>query len=199
MNPKPLTIPADAEAVKAQVLSRWIGPGDVCRRLERRMAEWVGVSHAQVFGSGTAALSVAFKNLPGSVFCVPYLDGCPTFERAAKWGGGMVTYPPGPLDVSIYPDSSGLVVDYARCLPMPYSAILHGMFGVFSFGALKDVTGGIGGCLVSRRPFRTFDMEFISPLSDINAALIMNQLDRYDGHATHRLVADDVVWEAPSV
>ena len=112
----------------------------------------------------------------------------------------MRASPTGRLSLTVYPEQGGDIEDYARHLP-PYGKVkLKGHYGVFSFGALKDVTGGTGGCLVSNElfPAEAETWKVLSPLSDINAALILSQLARYDGHHTLRAVADGKTWVPPA-
>ena len=199
MKPRPLITHMDICAVEAQMESLWIGRGKRVAELEARMAAWVGVKYSVAFGSGTAALTVALLNDRRHIYVsVPDLPGCDALHVAVRAAGkreGSLS----DLRITIYPERGDQIEDFARHLPREGETRLIGRFGVFSFGALKDVTGGIGGCLVSHDPiYRADQWKLLSPLSDINAALILSQLDRYEGHTRTRLVADGKTWESPA-
>lgn len=194
---RPLITTADKIAVNSQLSTMWIGRGRRVLELEQRMAAWVGVKHAVAFGSGTAALTVALLNTTSPVVNIPTLAGCDALNIAARAARmGVVQY--SDTRVTVYPERGASIEDFARHLPCERETRLIGRFGVFSFGALKDVTGGIGGCLVSYDPIDAGDWRALSPLSDINAALILSQLDRYAGHTRLRQVADGKTWESPA-
>ena len=195
MTPRPLITMQDRIAVNNQLASMWLGRGRRVLELEQRMAAWVGAKYAVAFGSGTAALTVALENTPRAVVTVPQID-CPALHAAVRMAG--MREGPSSASIAIYPERGDFIEDFARHLPKEGETRLIGRFGVFSFGALKDVTGGIGGCLVSHDPFKVGDWRMLSPLSDINAALIISQLDRYEGHTRLREVAGGKVWESPA-
>lgn len=198
MTPRPLITHMDICAVEAQMESLWIGRGKRVAELEVRMAAWVGVKHAVAFGSGTAALTVALRNEKRiRRVRVPHLEGCDALHAAVR-AADLMEGDQSDLHITIYPERGDQIEDFARHLPREGETRLIGRFGVFSFGALKDVTGGIGGCLVAHDPIVAGDWKLLSPLSDINAALILSQLDRYDGHTRTRLVADGKTWESPA-
>lgn len=194
MKPRPLTTAADRRAVDDQLSSMWIGRGRRVLELEQRMAAWVGAKYAVAFGSGTAALTVALENTNRVVVDVPQID-CEALHAAARMAGMVEGI--SSASIVVYPERGDCIEDFARHLPREGEVRLAGRFGVFSFGALKDVTGGIGGCLVAHEPFKVRDWPLLSPLSDINAALILSQLDRYAGHTRLRQVADGKTWESP--
>ena len=160
------------------------------------MAAWVGAAHAVALGSGTAALTVAMLLCHRPIVRLP--DGaCEALHAAARMAK-LSEHPATSFHVTVYPERGDWIEDFARHLPREGATRLIGRFGVFSFGALKDVTGGLGGCLVSHTPIDAGDWPRISPLSDINAALILSQLDRYDGHRKLRTVAEGKLWRAPA-
>jgi dTDP-4-amino-4,6-dideoxygalactose transaminase len=196
MKPRPLIDALDILAVRKQLYSKWLGRGVRVAELEHRMAAWVGVRNAVAFGSGTTALTVALLNVGARAVRVPVID-CPALYIAADAAGCAVSSEADEA-IAVYPTRGVTIEDFARHLPCENEVRLRGRFGVFSFGALKDVTGGIGGCLVSDSPFSVWDWRELSPLSDMNAALILSQLDRYRGHTRLREVADGKVWESPS-
>ena len=185
----------DVQAVMAQMRSQWVGRGARVRQLERRMAAWVGAAHAVAFGSGTAALTVAMLLRRRPIVSLPE-GACEALHAAARIAK-LHEHPDTSFRVTVYPERGDQIEDFARHLPREGETRLIGRFGVFSFGALKDVTGGLGGCLVSHSPIDAGDWPRLSPLSDINAALILSQLDRYDGHRELRTVADGKLWRAP--
>lgn len=164
------------------------------RELELEMAHWVGATHALALGSGTAALALAIRSLKAETVCCIHPTTCEAIDVAIKAAGAKRGGLQSDARITIYPFRGGDIEDFAKNLPRRKTVILDGKYGVFSFGALKDVTGGIGGCLVSNSPINPDGMDKLSPLSDINAALILNQLRRYQGHAIHRRVADGKVW-----
>jgi dTDP-4-amino-4,6-dideoxygalactose transaminase len=196
--PKPLITDSDLFAVSKQMATMWIGRGKRVAELEARMAAWVGVKRAVAFGSGTAALTVALLNLRRPVVRIPHVEGCDSLRIAVR-AAGMMETTMSDANVTIYPERGDCIEDFARHLPKEGETRLIGRFGVFSFGALKDVTGGIGGCLVSHAPWLLgADWQKLSPLSDINAALILSQLDRYEGHTRLRQVAGGKTRESPA-
>lgn len=200
MTPRPLITDSDLFAVSKQMATMWIGRGKRVAELEARMAAWVGAKHAVAFGSGTAALTVALLHSGRPVVRVPHLPGCDALNIAVRASDRRYRDQTD-LHITIYPERGDSIEDFARHLPREGETRLIGRFGVFSFGALKDVTGGIGGCLVSHEPLLSTlaeDWKLLSPLSDINAALILSQLDRYEGHTRLREVADGKTWESPA-
>lgn len=200
MSPKPLIEAADVRAVTYQMQSMWVGRGRRVLELEQRMAAWVGAKYAVAFGSGTAALTVALMHAGRPVIRPDKLPGCDVFDIAVRTAD-LRYREQSDLHITVYPERGDQIEDFARHLPREGETRLIGRFGVFSFGALKDVTGGIGGCLVAQTPFTPriiADWKRLSPLSDINAALILSQLDRYDGHTRLRQVADGKTWESPA-
>jgi dTDP-4-amino-4,6-dideoxygalactose transaminase len=169
--------------------SFWIGRGDRVLELENMMKSWVGARHAVVLGSGTCALVVALNAISSPV--ISYEPVCDALDIAVRLSGkGMGAGP----RIAIYPSQDGEIVDFARHLPRFGEVLLKSRFGVFSFGALKDVSGGIGGAVVSNEPIDAGDWKRVSPLSDINAAMILSQLSRYDGKVSKRLVAGGLTW-----
>ena len=189
----------DVRAVAQQMRTQWIGRGRRVRGLEFRMAQWVGARYAVALGSGTAALTIALALLPGATVCVA-LPVCDAVLVAIAIARKRVSLR-SKTRLTVYPERGGDIEDYARHLPSLGEIKLQGRYGVFSFGALKDVTGGIGGCLVSNTPFPSSFVENwkrISPLSDINAELILSQLARYEGHYKARRVADGKLWIPPA-
>lgn len=187
----PLVTEDDVTAVSEQMRSFWIGRGERVAALERIMAGWVHAKHAVAFGSGTAALSMAVKLL-GRAVRPP--DGCcSAIHDAIRFAGLEPFYGDSGAKITIYPIRGLDIEDFAKCLPKRHEITLQGRFGVFSFGALKDVSGGIGGCLVANEPLDGGVLAKVSPLSDINAAMIISQLSRYAGK-DDRLVANGVTW-----
>jgi len=188
----------DVRAVARQMRTQWIGRGFHVRFLEILMARWVRARYAVALGSGTAALTAAFAFLPGSTVHV-HLPVCNAVYVALALARKRISQR-SKARLTVYPECGGDIEDYARYLPKWNETELRGRYGVFSFGALKDVTGGIGGCLVSNTPFLS-SIEYwkrVSPLSDINAALILSQLERYKGHHKARRVADGKLWIPPA-
>ena len=187
----PLVTEDDVFAVSQQMRSFWIGRGERVAALERIMAGWVKAKHAVAFGSGTAALSMAVRLL-GRTVRPP--DGCcGAVHDAILFAGLEPSYNDSDAKITIYPVRGMDIEDFARHLPRRHEVTLKGRFGVFSFGALKDVSGGIGGCLVANEPLDCELLKKASPLSDINAAMILSQLSRYAGK-DDRLVAGGVTW-----
>lgn len=190
MNISPLVTEEDIKAVTHQLRSFWIGRGKKVEDLERKMAAWVGAKYAACFGSGTAALVVALSSI-GKLHVSYPDDVCEAVKIAVLLAGRA---PGDGAKLVIYPDTEGDVIDFARHLPKRGQVTLKARYGVFSFGALKDVSGGLGGCLVSNDPIHAEAYKRLSPLSDINAAMILSQLSRYDGKADYRKVADGTLW-----
>lgn len=188
----PLLTEDDIYCVSAQMRSLWIGRGDRVAELESVMSSWVGAKYAVALGSGTAALAWAIS-LSGARYVRIPLGACEALKHSVDIAGA-VDNPTG-LEISIYPTRGGVIEDFARHLPARHEVRLEGRFGVFSFGALKDVSGGIGGCLVANEPLDAEKWKKVSPISDINAAMILSQLSRYVGQSRFRVVAGGKVWE----
>lgn len=190
MKISPLVLEYDVNAVSNQLRSQWIGRGEKVRELELKMAKWVGAKYAVALGSGTASLVVAINHVGLAVsHPVDVCDAVKIGVRYSRPGYGTQA------TISIYPDDSGDIVDFARHLPMRGEVQLKAKAAIFSFGALKDVSGGVGGCVVSNTEIDCEDYKKISPLSDINAAMILSQLNRYDGKSDYRRVADGTLWK----
>lgn len=186
----PLVTEEDVVSVSSQMRSFWIGRGVRVAELEEVMRGWVGVRYAVALGSGTAALAMAIR-LSGAKYVNVPQGACEAIQHAVQMAGAVQSLTG--IEISIYPSRGGLIEDFARHLPLRGEVKLDGRFGVFSFGALKDVSGGIGGCLVANEPIASEMWKKVSPISDINAAMILSQLDRYKGPAL-RLVAGGLVW-----
>lgn len=187
----PLVTDDDVAAVSEQMRSFWIGRGERVSELESMMAKWVGAKYALAVGSGTAALVVALKQ-SGNLYA-DFDDGCCEAVKQAVKIAGKLRDKRGER-IAVYPYMDGTIVDFARHLPKRGEIALRGALGVFSFGALKDVSGGLGGCVVWDVPIEDHGMAKLSPLSDINAAMILSQLSRYKGKEHTRLVADNRTW-----
>lgn len=194
MDSVPLITQDDIDAIGRQASSMWLGRGDRVKELEMEMAEWVGARYALALGSGTAALTLAIQLLNSGTVCCVHPTACEAIDVAIKAAGAKRGGLQSDARITIYPFRGGDIEDFAKHLPRRKTVTLDGKYGVFSFGALKDVTGGIGGCLVSNKPILPGGMDKVSPLSDINAALILSQLRRYQGHQEWRRVADGKVW-----
>ena len=190
MNISPLVTEEDVKAVTNQLRSLWIGRGRKVEELERKMAQWVGAKYAACFGSGTAALVVALSTI-GKLHVTYPDDVCEAVKIAVLLAGRA---PGEGTRIAIYPNTDGDVIDFARHMPRRGDVTLTARYGVFSFGALKDISGGLGGCLVSNDPIHAEAYKRLSPLSDINAAMILSQLARYEGKADYRKVADGTLW-----
>lgn len=192
MNAAPILTEADVAAVARQMRSFWIGRGDTVAALERKMCAWVGASHAIALGSGTAALALAIQRSGAAEVAIP-AGACDALQHATLVAGARDAVTG--VRISIYPKRNGYIEDFAKHLPERGEVNLEGRFGVFSFGALKDVSGGIGGCLVANEPIEAETWRRVSPISDINAAMILAQLERYRGHCARRIVAGGLIWE----
>lgn len=191
----PLVHADDMDAVFKQMRSFWVGRGKRVEELEATMADWVHAKHAVAFGSGRAGLMVAIRLMRAETVYYFGPSKCPAIGEAISMAAADRGDLQADARISVYPLRGGDIEDFCKFLPRKHSVTLQGKYGVFSFGALKDVTGGIGGCLVSNEPIKADDWKMLAPLSDINAAMILSQLKRYEGHQTHRLVAESKVWE----
>ena len=195
MIPTPLLNADDMDAVFQQMRSFWVGRGKRVTELEEVMADWVHAKHAVAFGSGRAALMVAIRLLMAETVACFTPVRCNAIDQAISMAAADRGGLQADVRISVYPLRGGEIEDFCKFLPRKHSVTLQGKYGAFSFGALKDVTGGIGGCLVSNEPIKADDWKLLAPISDINAAMILSQLKRYEGHQTHRLVAESKVWE----
>jgi perosamine synthetase len=84
---------ADIEAVLAVLRSDWLTTGPKVAEFERALAEFVGVSHAVVVNSGTAALHCAMAAIgvaPGDQVIVPAISFVATANCVVYCGGTPV-------------------------------------------------------------------------------------------------------------
>lgn len=80
---------ACAEAVRGQVASGFLGPGETCRRFAEMLAAYVGTEHCLTTTSGTMALSLAAIALglkPGDEILVPAYGVISTINAFASIG-----------------------------------------------------------------------------------------------------------------
>jgi len=86
---QPWILPEEADAVREQVASGWIGPGQKVREFEAALATYVGVQHCICTVSGTVALSLAAR-----IAC-PF-DADPSFFPASVIPAyGVISVPHG--------------------------------------------------------------------------------------------------------
>lgn len=90
-------------------------------------------------------------------------------------GEDMMLVVKGPLESEV-PKGTLAVYDFANAFPDNFD--LGNNIGVFSFGPLKPVTGGHGGAIACRGHLDRNRIRNISPMTDMNAALVLSQLKR---------------------
>jgi len=176
----------DREAVDEVLRSRFIGRCTKVEELENRIRDKTGRKTLCV-GSGRAAIVLALQEINAKRVGIPTYSS-DDFLDACKWadcepvpydiGGSSVAttviHIEGQEGVTAI-KASTMIHDYAHqwpSLPLPIGDI-----GVFSFGPLKPYTGGHGGAIAGLDLDRHKCWN-LSPMSDINAALVLSKLNR---------------------
>ena len=100
--------PEELDAVAAVLQSKWLSMGDVTREFEARLAEWLGVRHAILVSSGTAALHLANLAVgvgPGDEVVVPSLTFVASVNASVYCGATPVFADiVGPQDLNMSPE-----------------------------------------------------------------------------------------------
>lgn len=100
--------PEELDAVAAVLRSKWLSMGDVTREFEARLAEWLGVRHAVLVSSGTAALHLANQAVgvcPGDEVIVPSLTFVASVNATVYCGASPVFADiVGPQDLNMSPE-----------------------------------------------------------------------------------------------
>ncbi len=129
--------PEELDGVTRVLRSKWLSMGDVTRRFEERLAEFLGVRHAFLVANGTAALHLANLAVgvrPGDEVIVPSLTFVATANAAAYCGATPVF-----ADIAGPDDLNLSVEDVARRIGPKTRAIavLHYGGHVADMGAIR--------------------------------------------------------------
>jgi perosamine synthetase len=131
---RPCIGPAELEAVREVLESRWLGRGRLTKEFEDRLADYLGVRHVIAVNSGTAALHLALDALElktGEEVIVPSLTFVSSVQAILAAGGR-------PVFCEVNPDSLNMEPgDAAACLSERTRAILAVHYG----GRLCDMEG----------------------------------------------------------
>lgn len=184
---KPYITEEDIDAVNEVLRSRFIGRCSYINSLEVKIAQSVGTKDAVCVGSGRAAIMFALEPFKGRTV---YLPTYSTFDLldAVRWAGcnvklydlgesgkDLMLVVHGPLESEVSRGAYA-IYDFANVFPGNFD--IGNNTAVFSFGPLKPITGGHGGAISRRGVFDRNRMENLSPMTDINAALVLSQLRR---------------------
>ena len=100
--------PEELDAVAAVLRSKWLSMGDVTREFESRLADRLGVRHAILVSSGTAALHLANLAVgvgPGDEVIVPSLTFVASVNASVYCGASTVFADiVGPDDLNVSPE-----------------------------------------------------------------------------------------------
>lgn len=131
---RPCLGPAELEAVRQVLESRWLGRGRLTKEFEDRLGDYLGVRHVIAVNSGTAALHLALDALelePGEEVIVPSLTFVSSVQAILAAGGR-------PVFCEVNPDSLNMEAgDAAACLSERTRAILAVHYG----GRICDMEG----------------------------------------------------------
>lgn len=184
---RPQITDGDVAAVSDVLRSRFIGRYSCINALEAKIAQSVGMQEAICLGSGRAAIMFALEVFRGRTVYLPTYSTIDLLN-AAHWAGcniklydlgetgeDLMLVVHGPL-ASEVPRGTYAIYDFANVFPDNFDLRNH--TAVFSFGPLKPITGGHGGAISCRSILDRNKIENISPMTDINAALVLSQLKR---------------------
>jgi perosamine synthetase len=141
---RPAVGPAEAEAVRRVLESRWLGMGHLTQELELGLAEVVGTRHVVAVSSGTAALHAALVTLgvgPGDEVIVPSLTFVGCAQAVAAAGATPVLCEVGPDTVTIdVEDAARRVTPRTRAiLAVDYAGFVSDMDAVSELARAHDV------------------------------------------------------------
>ncbi|MBK9517847.1 MAG: DegT/DnrJ/EryC1/StrS family aminotransferase [Anaeromyxobacter sp.] len=129
LHSRPWITPADQAAVAAVLEGRMLGQGALARRLEQRLAGWVGAAEAVAVGSATAALVLALRGLgvgPGHEVILPTYVCVSVLEAVLSCGAT-------PVLCDVGDDWVVRAADAARHLgPRTRAVIVPHQYGVFA-------------------------------------------------------------------
>ena len=207
---------SDKKAVMRVLESNWIaGNGPECKRLEDELAEYTGYKYAVVVSNATAALQLAYNSIfiKGRTIHLPTLSFIATANAATindlhpiflDANRKTLTTDHGDIGVSLggYPIFQSTVADNAQYVHRGMAFFQNNIISVHSFHAVKQVTGGEGGAILTnnsdiaeecrlladhnRREGLSYGIGYNFRLSDIQAALIRSQLQREDSNIIRR-------------
>jgi len=180
-----------AEAVKQQILSGWIGNGPTVKKLEEKLAEYIGCKHVICCSSGSIALMAAIKALdlpinatiatPGYSFCaagkvVEFLGYQNNLLDIKIYDLCMDPFFTYENDVSIYIQHNGklgnlhdcksryIISDCAQGLGIFYNNKHLGTtvdIGTCSFSVPKIISGGQGGFCFTNKDIYAYKLREI--------------------------------------
>jgi perosamine synthetase len=212
--------------------------GGHVERLEKRLAEWLGVAHVLTCSSGTFAVEAALRSVPvalGDEVILAGYDYPGNFLSVHAVGGKPVLIDIDPrswnlademLPAALSPATKAVIVSHLHGGLAPIQQVVAlcrergvvviedaaqavgatvqgkpagagGDIGVLSFGGSKLLSAGRGGALVTNRP----DLHqrarlvlgrgnnLVSPLSELQACVLLPQLDLLPHRHTRRAAA----------
>lgn len=125
---KPWILDEDIAAVSEVLASSMIGQGALVRRLERRLAGWLGMSDGVAAGSGSAALELALRGLgigPGDEVVAPTYVCRSIVEAVLTVGAAPVLCDAGPDWVTTPGEVGRKMSGRCRAIVVPH---LYGIF-----------------------------------------------------------------------
>lgn len=131
---RPCLGPAELDAVREVLDSRWLGRGRLTKQFEDRLADYLGADHVIAVNSGTAALHLALDALgleADDEVIVPSLTFVSSVQAILAAGGRPVFCEVNPATLNLEPD------DAAACLSERTRAILAVHYG----GRICDMEG----------------------------------------------------------
>lgn len=131
---RPCLGPAELEAVRGVLDSRWLGRGRLTKEFEDRLAAYLGARHVIAVNSGTAALHLALDAIgleAGDEVIVPSLTFVSSVQAILAAGGRPVFCEVNPATLNMEPG------DAAACLGERTRAILAVHYG----GRICDIQG----------------------------------------------------------
>lgn len=182
---RPVITAEDVNAVTEVMKSRFIGRGPKTVELERLLTKTIG-QNTVCTGSGRAAIMFALEPFKGRTVYLPTYSTHDLLD-AARWAGcniRLYDYGESGEDLMMVvhgqptevPLGTYAVFDFANVFPQNFDLKHH--TAVFSFGPMKPITGGHGGALSRAGWTDRNKVENISPMTDINSALVLSQLKR---------------------
>lgn len=195
----PLILPGDLKYMAACLGTGQINDGPMVRKLEYELAEFHGGDCVCV-SSGTSALEIILRFVGWASYTIPYCSHISTVA-AARAAGALrfecASEPYIAADLNGRLAHAGAVADACQT-PFTPGLLKNRKAVALSFGALKSITGGTGGAILSENPkliqfareYKTYgraiggdDSDIVRfgsnhKMTDINAALALAQWER---------------------
>jgi dTDP-4-amino-4,6-dideoxygalactose transaminase len=191
----------DMKYVARACVSGNINDGPITRMLEEAVGKYHGCGCVCV-SSGTSALEIIFRHTGYHNYTIPYCSHISTVAAAINAGAKRFECSKEPFITADLNGRHSHVGDISDACQSPFTrGVLKGRRAVaLSFGALKSITGGTGGAVLSdnehllafARAYKSYGRVSGAPdywiarigsnhkMSDINAALALAQWERHE-------------------